>query len=284
MLCHFVTDLHGHIDRYEKLYEFVKSKKPKALFLGGDLLPHGLGYGHEYENCDFVREYLIENFRKLQDKLGAEYPEVFLILGNDDGRIEERAFQEADQTGLWHYIHGKRMLFGGYTVIGYAYVPPTPFQLKDWEKYDVSRYVDPGCISPEAGYRAVQISEYDQKYSTIAKDLEILAGGENLSGALLLFHTPPHNTLLDKADLDGRVIDHAPVDPHVGSIAVRRFIEKKQPLISMHGHVHESTRMTGAWRDRLGKTFCFNAAHDGPELAVVEFDPGQPDKATRILL
>jgi len=35
-------------------------------------------------------------------------------------------------------------------------VPPTPFLLKDWEKYDVSAYVDPGCVSPEEGYHRVE--------------------------------------------------------------------------------------------------------------------------------
>jgi hypothetical protein len=48
--------------------------------------------------------------------------------------------------------------------------------------------------------------------------------------------------------------------------------------------VHEAARLTGQWRTRLGPTHCFSAAHDGPELALVRFDPEDPEAATRELL
>jgi Icc-related predicted phosphoesterase len=65
---------------------------------------------------------------------------------------------------------------------------------------------------------------------------------------------------------------------------VQRFIEARQPLLTLHGHVHESTRLTGTWRERLGRTWMLQGAHDGLELAVVRFDPDAPDAATRELL
>jgi Icc-related predicted phosphoesterase len=74
------------------------------------------------------------------------------------------------------------------------------------------------------------------------------------------------------------------LDVHVGSIAIRRFIEERQPLVTLHGHIHESARLTGQWRDRIGRTHIFNAAHDGPELALVAFDLKYPDDAKRELL
>jgi hypothetical protein len=40
----------------------------------------------------------------------------------------------------------------------------------------------------------------------------------------------------------------------------------------------------GDWRDRIGETHLFGAAHHGPELALVRFDPADPEKATRELL
>jgi Icc-related predicted phosphoesterase len=70
----------------------------------------------------------------------------------------------------------------------------------------------------------------------------------------------------------------------VGSIAVRRFIEQRQPYITLHGHVHESARITGAWQEQIGRTSCFSAAHDGQELALVRFDLKQPERAERELL
>ena len=98
---------------------------------------------------------------------------------------------------------------------------------------------------------------------------------------MFLFHTPPHETKLDRAALDGKMVDHVPLDLHVGSIAVRRFIEARQPLLTLHGHIHESARLTGSWRDRIGRTHLFSAAHDGPELALVRFDLEHPEGATR---
>ncbi|MBU1064014.1 GNAT family N-acetyltransferase, partial [bacterium] len=63
-----------------------------------------------------------------------------------------------------------------------------------------------------------------------------------------------------------------------------QIIENQQPLITLHGHVHESTRITGQWRDRIGRTHLFSAAHDGPELAVVRFDPDYPKLASRQII
>ena len=112
----------------------------------------------------------------------------------------------------------------------------------------------------------------------------MLAGKEDLSEDIILFHGPPYQTNLDSAAVDGKMIDHAQVDLHVGSIAIKRFIEKKQPKIALHGHIHESVRITGSWKDRIGKTFCFSAAHDGTELAIVKFNPFVPEDAERILI
>ncbi len=102
--------------------------------------------------------------------------------------------------------------------------------------------------------------------------------------AVMLFHTPPYDTNLDRAATDGMMVDHVPLDLHVGSIAVQRFIEKRQPLLTLHGHIHESARLTGSWRDRIGGTHMFSAAHDGPELCVVRFDLEHLESAERTLL
>ncbi len=104
-----------------------------------------------------------------------------------------------------------------------------------------------------------------------------------MSSAIMLFHTPPYKTVLDRAALDGRMVDYAPLDVHVGSIAIGRFIERRQPRVTLHGHVHESARLTGEWRQQIGQTHAYSAAHDGPELALVRFDPERPAEATREL-
>ena len=284
-ICLFASDLHGHVSRYDKLFRAIEEMRPGAVFLGGDLLPSpfvatpSAAPGH----ADFVNDCMAGGFARLRERLGPDYPKVFLILGNDDGRFEEAAFLDLAARGLWIYAHGRSVPLGDRRVFGYAYVPPTPFRLKDWERYDVSRYVDPGCVSPEEGWRSVPAAPSELRYATIREDLEHLAGEGSLEHAVFLFHTPPYQTNLDRAGLDGKMVDHVHVDVHVGSIAVKRFIEARQPLLTLHGHVHESARLTGSWRDRIGRTHMFSAAHDGPELALVRFDLDDLDGAEREL-
>jgi len=284
--CFFVSDLHGRIARYRALFRAIEAERPRAVFLGGDLLPSGFGLagGTDVDAEHFVRGFLQEEFGGLRHRLADQYPAVFLILGNDDPRCEEAAILEVAATGLWDYAHQRRLDWDGRAVYGYACVPPTPFRLKDWERYDVSRYVDPGCLSPEEGWRTVPADQSDVRYGTIQSDLDMLAGADDLSRAIFLFHCPPYKSALDRAALDGRTIDHVPVDVHVGSIAIQRFLASREPLITLHGHVHESAALTGEWRAQCGRTCALSAAHDGPELALVRFDPDRVDAATRELL
>jgi Icc-related predicted phosphoesterase len=284
--CFFVSDLHGHRDRYDKLFDAIDRERPAAVFLGGDLLPHvmaSLDSGAPLSH-DFLDGYLVPGFTRLRQRLDLAYPRVFLILGNDDARVEEELVRELGAAGLWEYAHDRRIPWGPLDVVGYAWVPPTPFRLKDWERYDVSRHVEPGCSAPEDGWHTVPVNEREIRFATIRQDLERLGEATEPSRTVFLFHTPPYDTALDRAALDGKHVDHAPLDVHVGSIAVRRFIEELQPLLTLHGHVHESARLTGRWHERIGRTHAFSAAHDGPELALVRFDPERLDEAARELL
>lgn len=281
--CFFVSDLHGRIRLYEALFAAIYDERPDTLLLGGDLLPfHGI-FSNEWKG-DFIHEFLIPELTKLRDQLGDVYPDVYLILGNDDPAFMEEAVEAGEAAGLWTYLHNRKLTQGGLTFWGYAFVPPSPFRFKDWEKYDVSRYVDPGCIDPLEGAHSKPVNEAQLKFSTIEKDLKLLTGDEDLSNAIFLFHTPPYNTHLDRAALDGKMIDSAPLDVHVGSIAVRRFIQARGPMLTLHGHIHESARLTGSWKDRLGATWMFSAAHDGPELALIRFHTDRLEEATRDLL
>jgi len=284
--CWFASDLHGREERYRKLFALVAGKPPTALFLGGDLLPSGsLLFGNSRSGQgDFLGEFLLPALRRLRRELGPAYPRLFLILGNDDPRSQEAAFLDGAGEGLWEYIHNRRAQLGDHAVYGYACVPPTPFALKDWERYDVSRYVDPGSLAPEEGRTSIEMADDEKGLPFIEEELRALAGDDPLERAIFLFHSPPYQTALDRAALDGRTVEGVPLDVHVGSIAVRRFIEERQPRVTLHGHVHESARLSGSWRQAIGRTRCFSAAHDGPELAVVCFDPADPQRAGRRLV
>jgi len=145
----FVSDLHGHLSRYEKLFNLIYFEKPQVVLLGGDLLPAGYGNQKNFTHPSFIHSVLQEGFNTLKEKLSSDYPNVLLILGNDDPRAEEQELAEGEELGLWSNIHLRKVVCGDFTIYGYACVPPTPFLLKDWERYDVSQFVDVGCIPPE---------------------------------------------------------------------------------------------------------------------------------------
>ena len=82
---------------------------------------------------------------------------------------------------------------------------------------------------------------------------------EKMENCLFNLHCPPYDTTLDLApELDETL---KPVSSpgggvnmiHVGSPAVRDAIEKNQPLIGLHGHIHESRGFV-----KIGRTLCIN--------------------------
>lgn len=284
-LCFFVSDLHGKFERFEKLFRHVKVHRPSALFIGGDIFPHAMDLKGVNGNAqDFLSGFIIKNLFDLKNFLGNMYPEIFLILGNDDGKFRENDIIEYSREGYFNYVHLKRKTFSGFDIYGYSYIPPTPFRLKDWEKYDVSRFVDPGCTGPDEGWHSTDVNKEDLKYSTIAGDLKSYVKETDLSKSVFLFHSPPYDTNLDRAALDGVMVDFVPVDPHIGSIAVRKFIENKQPYLTLHGHCHESSRLTGEWKDKIGNTLCLSAAYEAPSLAIIKFDILNPSASVREIL
>jgi len=282
-LCLFVSDLHGSTDRIDKLFSLIRSSIPDLVFLGGDLLPFG-GLLSPRRPTPFIEGYLTKRFRSLHREMEGCYPLVAVILGNDDPRREETALVAGERAGLWRYLHNRKVDFRRFSLYGYACIPPSPFMLKDWERYDVSRYVDVGASAPSSGWRSVPLAEEESSTLTIQQELRQLFGEDDLSRAVVLFHAPPYASYLDLADLEGQMVDSAPLDVHVGSIAIRRFIEQRHPHLTLHGHVHEAARLSGHWRQRIGTTWCLSAAHDGPELAVVRFPLEDPATSERVLL
>ncbi len=278
----FVSDLHGSLQRYDKLANAIEAEKPDVVLFGGDLLPHGLRASGHY--MDFVNDFLLPLFSDLKKVLRESYPKVYLILGNDDFRSEENKIINAEESGLWEYIHYKKTTFTDYLIYGYSYVPITPFGIKDWEKYDtVEGEIRPGCLPIDQGFKTTDQILKSEK-PTIEGDLELFVRGKDLSNAILVMHSPPYNTFLDRAGLDGLQIDNKLLDVHVGSVAIRNFIEQYQPLMTLHGHIHESTKRTGHWKQQIGKTWSINGSTGDQELCLVKFDPEDPGAATRVLL
>ena len=81
---------------------------------------------------------------------------------------------------------------------------------------------------------------------------------EDPDGLICVFHPPPSGTELDQApaiDAEFKVVleNGEPKMINVGSTAVRKFFLERQPLLGLHGHVHDSRA-----EQRLGRTLCLN--------------------------
>lgn len=70
---------------------------------------------------------------------------------------------------------------------------------------------------------------------------ELLSGVKNPSTAIFNFHAPPYGYALDLApELTKDLVQAAQKKIHVGCKAVTKMIEKYQPMLGLHGHIHES--------------------------------------------
>ncbi|HWO69738.1 MAG TPA: metallophosphoesterase [Actinomycetota bacterium] len=97
----------------------------------------------------------------------------------------------------------------------------------------------------------------------------------DLRRAIFNFHAPPYGSNLDEApalDEDMKYLHGGRAMRPVGSKAVREAIAQHQPLLSLHGHIHESKGTI-----RLGKTLAVNPGstyEDGVlQGAILEVDP-----------
>ncbi|MBN2048978.1 MAG: metallophosphoesterase [Spirochaetales bacterium] len=95
-----------------------------------------------------------------------------------------------------------------------------------------------GGSLPSPGSTPREKSEED-----FQKSFEELRSLGSLKGGILVCHQPPYRT---KVDMAMRL-------HHVGSRAVRRFIEETGPLLCVSGHIHESSG-----QDTLGNTSLVN--------------------------
>lgn len=99
----------------------------------------------------------------------------------------------------------------------------------------------------------------DEIYSRLKRLVEQL---EEPGRAILNVHVPPYESSLDTAyevDAELRYVMKGgrPHEIPVGSRAVRQIIEETQPLLSLHGHIHESKGVT-----KIGRTVAVNPGSD----------------------
>jgi len=109
---------------------------------------------------------------------------------------------------------------------------------------------------------------------------------KNMESAIFNFHAPPYQTKLDEAplldkDLNPIIQGGSVVMVPVGSKAVRKMIEKYQPFLGLHGHIHEASGSM-----KIGKTYCVNPGSEYAEgilrAFLIEFKGNQITKLQRI--
>jgi Icc-related predicted phosphoesterase len=83
---------------------------------------------------------------------------------------------------------------------------------------------------------------------TIEEDLDRLVKPLDPKRTIYIMHSPPFGTKLDI--IQG---GHS-----AGSRSISSFIRKVQPLLTLHGHLHEAPELSGTYMERIGKTLSIN--------------------------
>jgi len=155
----------------------------------------------------------------------------FVMPGNDDPPGVDTAIEQAERVEA---CDERIVEFGGYTMLSLGYANRTPF--------DSPRELDE-----------------DELYRRVS---ELADAAGDMDRCVFNLHVPPVDSSLDTcAALDENLeVVMAGSEPKLisaGSTAVREAIERYQPLLSLHGHIHESAGAT-----RIGRTLCVNPGSD----------------------
>jgi uncharacterized protein len=174
----------------------------------------------------------LQRWIDLADERMSQYGiDVFVMPGNDDPWSCDAVLENAAHVRA---CDERIVRVGGHEMISCAYANPTPWN------------------SPR------ELSE-DQLYERIKALADQLEDPRN---AIFNLHVPPHASGLDTAveinpDLTMVYQSGEPKAASVGSTAVRQLIEEFQPLLGLHGHIHESRGET-----HIGRTLCINSGSE----------------------
>ncbi len=256
----FTADLHGNMFQYNKVFQYALENNTNIIIFGGDLTPKiPIERRTPQGQRDFLENELFPALKEFYDKSETH---VLFVMGNDDFRsnhdlmVEGQAFYGYRMIDQIPYITKS-----GYTIMGYSYVPYTPFKYKCWERCDLNSQKDfshrpeiriEGVISQDNDLVPYSLESILSDHS-IEDDMEGIASKvEDVSKLILISHAPPYNT----------VCDYTRHEKHVGSRAIRGFVENKQPFMTLHGHIHETVDLTGDFKENIGNTICASVGND----------------------
>ena len=207
--------------------------------------PAKMGARFEQEMCGRVREWM----KLAEEKLIPQKITLYFMAGNDDlysiDKVVEE-FQHIRNPDMKHFE-----MEDGYEVVGLSNANMTPWL----------------CA------RDIEEDELTRKLNTLADMIQ------KPERTIAMIHVPPIGSGLDTCpDLDKnlKIITQGGqvVMKQAGSPAVKAFIEKVQPMLSLHGHIHESPGHV-----RNGRTLMINAGSEYAEgimkAAIVNLEDGK---------
>jgi Icc-related predicted phosphoesterase len=280
----FITDVHGSTRCFKKFLNSAKFYRANILVLGGDLTGKVLipivDQGDGTFRCRYEgNELLLKNREEVDDVVARAtdaglYTQLMTKEEFDETSADPKsvtaAFNKAmvDRVVEWIRLAEERL---GKTDVK-CYISPGNDDLFDVDAVlNSSSYV----INPEEkvvsidgehemitlGYtnhtpwnspREVDEGELGQKIERLA------AGVKDMKTAIFNIHVPPINTPIDRApmvDKDLKVVVKSGQAQmtSAGSSACRAAVEKHQPMLGIHGHIHESHGFV-----MIGRTLCAN--------------------------
>lgn len=267
----YTADLHGSLELYRAAGEAARRSQADAVIFGGDLCP-GMPSASATHLPKAQPEFLLRDVGPLVESWKKDRPalRVFVIPGNDDCGTILAALSQLESAGLIENLHQKSARLGPYSLVGLAFVPPTPFSFKDFERRDgpeertLERPAARSVVATEQGFQIIEdFGAYLNSLLTIEEEIARLPLSDP-ARTIGVMHSPPYNTRCD-------VLYNG---VHIGSRAIRRWIEHAQPLLTLHGHIHESPEMSGDFCDRIGRTIVVNPGASGrkPHLVVIDLD------------
>jgi Icc-related predicted phosphoesterase len=207
--------------------------------------PEVMSQRFESEMCQRIREWMT----LAEEKLTPQKSTLYFMAGNDDlASIDEvvTEFKSIHNPDMAHFD-----IEGGYEIVGLSNANLTPWLC--------ARDID----EPQ-----------------LAEKLDRLAGMiRNPSQTIAVLHVPPYASGLDTCpDLDKnlKIITEGGqvVMKSAGSTAMKNFIERVQPMLTLHGHIHESPGHV-----RIGRTLSINAGSEYAEgilkAAVINLENGK---------
>jgi uncharacterized protein len=197
----------------------------------------------------------VDRWMKLAaEKLRGTGIRCFVCPGNDDEMEVDDVIRRAELVELGE---GRVVEIEGFSMISTGWSNPTPWKT----------------------HREESEEQLAQRIDAMAAQVA------DASRAIFNLHCPPFKSGLDEApaiDADLRLLHGGRALRPVGSTAVREAIERRQPLISLHGHIHESKGAV-----KIGKTLSINpgsAYEEGMLMgAIIQLDPKKGIKSYQLV-